>query len=103
MIGFGSQASASFVIRAEVIRSLWLRRRSVRRQRSVTWSVSTLMIGNQSPSIGLDPQHPRGLDLAGPIAVRAGLGHRSNLAQSVRLIDHRRDQLSRWRWCASRN
>jgi len=37
MVGFGSQVSASCVIRAHVIRSSWLRRRSVRRQRSVTW------------------------------------------------------------------
>src|SRR5947208_4125186 len=37
MIGCGSQASTSCVIRAHVIRSFWLRRRSVRRQRSVTW------------------------------------------------------------------
>jgi hypothetical protein len=41
MIGFGSQASASCVIRAHVIRSLWLRRRSVRRQRSMTWCRNT--------------------------------------------------------------
>src|SRR6516162_8535367 len=36
MIGFGSQPSISCVIRAHVIRSFWLRRRSVRRQKSVT-------------------------------------------------------------------
>src|SRR6516165_7600683 len=36
MIGFGRKSSANFVIRAHVIRALWLRRRSVRRQRSVT-------------------------------------------------------------------
>jgi hypothetical protein len=36
MIGFGSQASTKCVIRAHVNRSFWLRRRSVRRQRSVT-------------------------------------------------------------------
>jgi len=39
MVGFGSQVSASCVIRAHVIRSSWLRRRSVRRQRSVTCEV----------------------------------------------------------------
>src|SRR6516165_3450685 len=37
MIGFGSQASARCVIRTHVMQSLWLRRRSVRRQRSTTW------------------------------------------------------------------
>src|SRR5215475_13905709 len=31
MIGFGRKSSANFVIRAHVIRSFWLRRRSVRR------------------------------------------------------------------------
>src|SRR5215472_22137 len=36
MIGFGRKSSANFVIRAHVIRAFWLRRRSVRRQRSVT-------------------------------------------------------------------
>src|SRR5499425_1329593 len=36
MIGFGRKSSANFVIRSHVIRSFWLRRRSVRRQRSVT-------------------------------------------------------------------
>jgi hypothetical protein len=35
-IGFGRKSSANFVIRAHVIRSFWLRRRSMRRQRSVT-------------------------------------------------------------------
>jgi hypothetical protein len=34
MVGFGSQVSASCVIRAHVIQSSWLRRRSVR------WSVT---------------------------------------------------------------
>src|SRR5256714_5157260 len=41
MIGFGSQAFASFVIFAHVIRSFWLRRLSVCRQRSVTWCLNT--------------------------------------------------------------
>ena len=41
MFGFGSQSFASCVIRAQVIRSFWLRRRSVRRQRSMTWCRNT--------------------------------------------------------------
>src|SRR5262249_23039633 len=41
MIGFGRKSSANFVIRAHVIRAFWLRRRSVRRQRSVTWCPNT--------------------------------------------------------------
>src|SRR6266550_6241019 len=41
MIGFGSQAFTSCVICAHVIRSLWLRRLSVCRQRSVTWCPNT--------------------------------------------------------------
>ena len=41
MSGFGSQSSTRRVIRSHVIRSLWLRRRSVRRQRSVTWCRNT--------------------------------------------------------------
>jgi hypothetical protein len=41
MIGFGSQSFASCVILAHVSRSFWLRRRSVRRQRSVTWCRKT--------------------------------------------------------------
>ena len=41
MIGFGSQAPTSCVIRSHVIRSFWLRRRSVRRQRSVIWCRNT--------------------------------------------------------------
>jgi len=32
MIGFGRKASTNCVIRVHVIRSFWLRRRSVRRQ-----------------------------------------------------------------------
>src|SRR5215831_17742570 len=40
MIGFGSQAFASCVICAHVIRSFWLRRLSVCRQRSVTWCLN---------------------------------------------------------------
>src|SRR6476646_2242462 len=41
MMGFGSQSFASCVIRAQVIRSFWLRRRSVRRHKSITWCRNT--------------------------------------------------------------
>src|SRR3974390_794964 len=41
MIGLGSQSFASCVIRSHVIRSFWLRRRSVRRQRSMMWCRNT--------------------------------------------------------------
>src|SRR6478672_3774025 len=41
MLGFGSQSFASCVIRAQVIRSFWLRRRSVRRHKSITWCRNT--------------------------------------------------------------
>src|SRR5947208_8877032 len=42
--GFGSQSSANRLIRSQVVQSLWLRCRSVRRQRLVTWNKKAVSV-----------------------------------------------------------
>ena len=42
--GFGSQSSANRLIRSQVVQSLWLRCRSVRRQRLVTWNKNAVSV-----------------------------------------------------------
>src|SRR5215468_1811605 len=43
--GRGSQSSANRLIRSQVVQSFWLRRRSVRRQRLVTWKRNAVRVG----------------------------------------------------------
>src|SRR6202165_2110534 len=42
--GFGSQSSAHRLIRSQVVQSFWLRCRSVRRQRLVTWNRNAVRV-----------------------------------------------------------
>ena len=62
MRGLGSQLEASFLIRSQVVRSRWLRRRSERLQSSVTLSRNVLsareLVGTAwslKKPLGIDP------------------------------------------------
>ena len=82
MVGLGSQSFASRVIRSQVVLSFWLRRRSVRRQRSVDMVAE----GRERTAVGRHgvvvepPTH----DLREPLAL---CGYRLMHAPPQRLLD----------------
>src|SRR5215472_13466912 len=70
MIGFGSQSSTSCVIRSQVIRSFWLRRRSVRRQSGLVESCARLH--RYHPQRAIRSRRPRHRSLAHQLGLFAG-------------------------------